>query len=354
MTSDLSPDVTDLIRVKVLGRHAGRVLRRQLPDHSSVWGRCSFSFDPDSENYDWLVVYDDLPPNSNERRSKRTEHLRCAPENTLLVTTEPESIKSYFTNYTRQFNYVLTSQPEWALPHPNRVYSQPALRWFYGIGSNGAISFDQLRNSPSQDKSSRVATVCSVKQQKHTLHDLRYNFTQELRKLLPELEVFGRGVREIDDKAGSIAPYKYHLAIENHIAPHHWTEKLSDPFLGEALPFYIGCPNASDYFPKDSYIPLDINDVNKSAEIIREAISSGAYEKRRDAILKAKNLVIMEYNLFSVLSRFIESSSAGSVIEKDLEIRSRRLCIDETLTSRLKHAYEKLRLRSKNRKSLRS
>ena len=51
-----------------------------------------------------------------------------------------------------------------------------------------------------------------------------------------------------------------HIAVENHIAPHHWTEKLSDSFLGYCLPFYIGCPNAADYFPEQSFIGLDIED----------------------------------------------------------------------------------------------
>ncbi|MEZ6050382.1 MAG: hypothetical protein R3C02_03185 [Planctomycetaceae bacterium] len=46
----------------------------------------------------------------------------------------------------------------------------------------------------------------------------------------------------------NVSDYRYHVAVENHIAEHHWTEKLADAFLGATLPFYFGCPNASDYF----------------------------------------------------------------------------------------------------------
>ena len=48
----------------------------------------------------------------------------------------------------------------------------------------------------------------------------------------PEADWYGRGMCAIDEKANALFPYQYHLCIENHLAKHHWTEKLADAFLG--------------------------------------------------------------------------------------------------------------------------
>ena len=85
--------------------------------------------------------------------------------------------------------------------------------------------------------------------------------------------------------------FRYHIAIENHIAPHHWTEKLADVFLGHSLPFYHGCPNAADYFPADSFIPIDIHQPERVLEIIRQAIDRGEYERRLPAIVESRRRV---------------------------------------------------------------
>jgi hypothetical protein len=81
---------------------------------------------------------------------------------------------------------------------------------------------------------------------------------------------------------------------------------LADPFLGFALPFYAGCPNASEYFPAGSFVPIDPRDFEGALAIIRSVIENDEYEKRLPAILEARQLILEEYNLFAVLSREIE------------------------------------------------
>jgi hypothetical protein len=120
------------------------------------------------------------------------------------------------------------------------------------------------------------------------------------------LDRFGHGFNQIPDKADALDPYKYHIAIENHICSHWWTEKLSDSFLGMTLPFYHGAPNAAEYFPADSFIPIDICDFEGSLKTIKEAIASGAYEKRLDAIKEARQRVLKDYSTFAVVSKIIE------------------------------------------------
>ena len=125
-----------------------------------------------------------------------------------------------------------------------------------------------------------LSTIFSPKRQWHTLHAQRFKFTDVLRRLMPEMDLFGRGSRPLGDKAEALAPYKYHLAIENHVSEHHITEKLTDAFLGRCLPFYIGAPNAADYFPAESFIALDIADPEGAARIIRKAIATDQWGRR--------------------------------------------------------------------------
>lgn len=292
---------------------------RQFRGGDPVWGDCRFIFDVDADSYDWLVVYNDLPASHAE------EILACPPRHSILVTTEPPSIKSYGGAFTKQFGFILTSQPKWALPHGGRIFSQPALHWFYGHGSR-MLTYDQMVATPPLEKSRLIATVCSSKKQKHTLHNRRYRFTQEIKRLIPELDIYGHGVRKIDDKAESLDQYKYHIAIENYLGEHHWTEKLADAFLGVTLPFYYGCSNAEEYFPRESFIRININDVAGSYETIRRAIDAGEYEKRLPYILEARRRVMEEYNLFAVISRLIgERTDDGAVAVAGTRLLSRHM-----------------------------
>lgn len=312
------------VRVKFIGNYSAEAWKRQFPKKEFVWGQCEYIFDVDETEYDWLVVYNDLPA------ERLVEPLSCNLSKTLLVTMEPSSIKVYGRSFTAQFGNILTSQPDWALPHPGRIYSQSGLQWFYGVGKNHLVTYDEMMASPPLHKTKILSTVCSTKQQRHTLHHKRYRFTQALKERLPYLDIYGHGVKQMDDKAEALEHYKYHIAIENYVGPHHWTEKLSDVFLGAALPFYYGCTNLNAYFPEGSYIPIDINDVDGSANIIQQAIDDNQYEKRLPQILEARKRILEEYNLFAVLARVIESRNAlGATLPAGGEISSRRILRSE-------------------------
>ena len=246
-----------------------------FPKQTPEWGSCRFVFG-NEQNYDWLVVYDDFVEKID---------LNCRSQNTLLVTLEPSSIKTYESAYI-----------------PGKIHSQPALFWYYGT----TRSYDQIAQKLPQEKTLSISTVTSSKHQRHTLHKKRNFFIEELHKKLPQLDRFGRGIREIKDKADALDHYKYHIAVENHRCDHWWTEKLSDAFLGLTLPFYYGAPNASEYFPSESFIEIDINDPVKSSQIISIAMKNNEYEKRLKHINKSRQFVLDKYNFYATISKIIE------------------------------------------------
>lgn len=300
-----------MTRVKFLSRLDADEWTRYFPEGSRCWGACEFVFERDARDYDWLVVYDELPAARGQTQKQAVEALACAPGNTLLVTTEPASIKCYGWHYARQFGHVLTTQPSWALPHPQRHFQQAANHWFYGNNPPQRMTHARLLAGPGP-KSRQASMVGSTKAQRHTQHYRRFAFMQRLQQLMPELDVYGRGFIPLPDKADALDDYRYHLCVENHLAPHHWTEKLSDAFLGRCLPFYAGAPNAADYFPEGSFVPIDMADPEGAVALLRRAIAECWYEQRLPLIEEARRRVLEEHHLFAVVARIVAEAGGGA------------------------------------------
>jgi hypothetical protein len=335
------------IHVKLLSPIPDKYFLHQLPHGNPEWGACRFSFDPDDRHYDWLVVYEDLRTANKDGKRGLHESLACPRQHTLLVTSEPSSIKHYGNAYTRQFGCVLTSQEEWALPHPDRIFSQAGLIWIYGVGARAVASFEQMAAHLPSDKCKTISMVFSPKRMRHTLHHRRFAFMQRVVQAMPELDVYGQGAIPLDDKACALDSYRYHIAIENYIGPHHWTEKLADAFLGLTLPFYAGCPNAAEYFPAESFIPIDMNDPQAAVRRMREAISGNEYEKRLPAVIEARRRILFEHNLFAVLSREIEKRhQAAAPANGNDVIYSRHALRKQSLIAGVRDVYGKTRARA--------
>lgn len=311
--------MSQYIRIKLTerGSQPGKDLAfiKQSPSNNAIFGNCLFIFDPLDKNYDWLVVLDDIA----RVIPHKTEVLKCPKEHTILVTTEPSSISYYGRAFAKQFHYLITNHDEKTLPHPNALRSQTGNVWFYGKDYNDIVHVTE----PTKTK--KISTVCSNKQQGHTMHRLRYAFTEMMEKEIQQLERFGRGFKWIDTKAEALDDYEFHVAIENHIANHVWTEKLADAFLGFTVPIYCGCPNVYDYFPKESLIQIDINDMPKAIQIIKEILrNEGEYARRLDAVKEARRRVIEEYNLLAMISKIVENAKETSFTQNQ-KIYSRRI-----------------------------
>ena len=284
-----------------------QLLSRQLSRVRPPSARVSFEFDPAATRYDWLAVYDNLPGKAGYDAVRNSEVLSCPQWNTILLTSEPTSIKIYGRAFCRQFGAVFSSQESWAIRSPGHILEQSGLRWYYGLGRDRVLTVDDMVASPPLAKTRDVSIVCSTKAQGHTLHSRRLAFSLELVRLMPEIDHFGHGVRAMDDKAEALDAYRYHVAIENHLAPHHWTEKLSDAFLGCTLPFYCGAPNAAAYFPPESFIAIDLSSPAKAADRIRVAIRDDEYTQRLPFIMEARRRVIEDYNMVALIARHVEA-----------------------------------------------
>lgn len=282
-----------MIRIKVTSRgsHGSK--------HTVERDGCVFIFDNECRDYDWMLVYDELPKKSGSITNE-TEPLSCPQEHTILVTQEPPSIKIYPKCYTSQFQYVLTTLTPKQLPHPRHEYGEGCLLWYAGIPMEEAFS------QPDYPKSKCISTICSAKQQTHTLHKKRYNLIKYLSGRIPEMEWYGRGVRELKKKYEAQNDYRYTIAIENYVAPYHWTDKISDPLLSLCLAFYVGDPRLEEIFPAESFIRIPLDDYEEAYRIIRNAIDNNEYEKRLPAIREARRILVEKHNIYNRVAELIK------------------------------------------------
>ncbi len=294
-----------MIRVKLSTNFPDWPLIRQTPGCAGVWGECRFFINEDVDECDFWVVYDDVV---------RPETTRCPLGNTLLITGEPPSVKTYSRRFLAQFGTVLTSHRDFV--HPSIVNRQQALPWMVGcryVRETGqwdksyTKDYDELAALPAVPKTKLLSVLSSSK----TItpgHERRLAFVEALKQQFGgEIDVFGRGIRDVEDKWDAIAPYKYHVVIENGQFSDYWTEKLSDALFAGAHPLYAGCPNIGEYFPQDVLTPLDLADFEASLAAIAAAMNVSRYEATMQVRQDARALLLNEYNLFPTLEQIVSA-----------------------------------------------
>jgi hypothetical protein len=274
-------------------------LIRQTPHSSGQWDNCRFVINEGLKECDFWVVYGSI---------KKIETTLCPPENTILITTEPPSVQQYHPRFLKQFATVITCHPN--LVHPNVVHTQQGLPWHIGkvqktpkeLEFSRRYEYDELQKFKSFAKTKEISVIAS-NMQITAGHRQRLQFVKQLSSYFGEkLDVFGRGIREVGDKWDAIAAYKYHVVIENSSFPDYWTEKLADTYLAGAYPIYYGCPNLDQYFSKAAFTYIDIHDVEKSIAVIEQCIKEDRYEKVKPEIMKARDLILDQYNLFPLIA----------------------------------------------------
>jgi len=104
-----------------------------------------------------------------------------------------------------------------------------------------------------------------------------------------------------EDPSLILGKYKYYFMCENNQQLDYATEKIWEPIICESLCFYWGCPNLSDYIDSRAYVELDLNDMEKSKEIVKRAIEEDWWSQRIKYIRKERNKIINKFGFFPVL-----------------------------------------------------
>ena len=223
----------------------------------------------------------------------------------MLVTGEPPSLRTYRPRYTSQFAAVRTSHPQ--LLHSNKVVDHEGQPWYYGIGASQAhgpvVDYDFLQRLERPAKPRLISVIASNKITTDD-HRQRLRFVERLKEAFPgQLDVFGRGIRDVSDKADAIYPYRYHIVLENDHSGYYVSEKLTDSYLGWAFPFYSGSLRADELLPKGSFERIDMYDADRSIAVIRAAIDADIANHRHTVFAEGRERVLDTLNLFAILNR---------------------------------------------------
>ena len=304
---------------------------RQFPGQRPIWGDCEFCINDTERVADYCVVYDDVA---------EEQLVECKPGGRILVTAEPPEVRQYDRDFLAQFDCVVAVDRN--IQHPNPIFSQQALSWMVGWRffqtEQGAIKdYDFFRSYDFSTKPNLIAMVASKKTITQG-HARRYRFAQALKDYFGDrMDLFGLGIREIDDKWDALATYRYTLSIENSVIPDYWTEKVTDPFLTLTFPFYYGCPNLQQYFPAAAFERIDIENIQQSIDTIESAVENNLYQTRIDDLRRARDLAMNEFNVFPMLVRLVETlekkSSGGEFVTTKIRPHAR---FQNTIWKRIK------------------
>ena len=291
-------------------------LARQTLKGDCNWNGVQFTFDA-VEECDFLLVLNEL---------REDIDVRCPPENVWAVFQEPfvPGYLPWMREGHQQFARVYTHHPS----SSDRKYraSPPLVPWHVNK------SFDELVTLSPPTKNEGISWVTSNLQ---TLpgHKKRFEFYRYLSSLgWTDLEVFGRGIRPVKDKWDIFERCKYSIAVENHCGFHYWTEKVADCWLTYTLPFYSGCLNLEDYFPKESFIRIDLGDFGNAARTIRRAVDSCEYEKRLPFIHEAREKLLKKNQFFPFFSHEVRQCHHSSALSQKIHLRAYR----QSLFSRMR------------------
>lgn len=328
-------------KIKVTFPYPEWNLSRQTPQSTLRWGNYQFILNDDSiQECDYWFVFDHL--------LKSTETAICPKEHIILLTGEPSSVTRYNREFIDQFSVVVTCQRE--LKHRNKLYSIQGHPWFVGAHyANGHYhrfgkGYDELIATTSVSKSKKISIITSDKVFTDG-HKRRFDFVMGLKESFGDaMDLYGRGVRNFEDKWDVLADYQYSIAIENIPCPDWITEKLYDCYLSHAFPIYAGAPNASDYFNPQSFTAIDVNDLDSSKKVIDQILNDPThYHRVLPFVIEAKNSYLNRWQTFPLLAHIADQLFVGEVSKKLNMIHSApsaHRSVFEKILQKITYAYK--------------
>lgn len=267
-------------------------LMRQTPGEKGIWDEIQFTLDP-VEECDFLIMLNN--------RMRTDIHVKCPQKNVWAIMQEPyeKGFTDWMIEKHDSFAKVFTHH---TIPNNDKyIVSHPAIPWHVNK------TFDELVSIHIPKKTKKLSWIVGDAMDLPG-HIKRWSFLKFIQKddsLI--IDLYGKAINFIEDKWDGLAPYRYSIAIENNSGSDCWTEKIADCFLAWSVPIYYGCTNIGNYFPKESFIEIDIDQPMLSLKKINRVLSEDDWEKRIPALEEARKLVLYRYQLFPHLSKIIHS-----------------------------------------------
>jgi len=273
------------------------------------------------DNPDFWFVIENLESNS--------ESCNVNPKNVIFLTAETIFHDDYWlkpskNEFLNQFSKIFSNYDT----NHNEIKTSPFLPWMINSNHGDSIYGDHERNynffkNLDTIKKTKIISIIASNKTFTKEQKLRYDFANYISEYFgKELDWYGNGVNPINEKWHGIAPYKYHIVLENKFSNNIISEKLYDSFLGLSYPIYAGAKNVSDYFHDESLKTINLNNFEESKKIIENIIEQDVYEKNYSKLLDSKTLVLEKYNLFKRIAH-IADENMTSAKKKRITLKSK-------------------------------
>ncbi len=280
-----------------------------LDQLNSDYSDSSISWSLDEAEPDFVLVINKIPfdtPND----------VTVAPENIICLALEPPENKEVFDrNGHKQFHKFLActrpvDRPKYEIHPPVfQIWSHRANEYF--------TNHNVLKTKEISVIASNITDIPG--------HRKRLSFLQTLRQLSHgAIEFFGRGTNPVQDKYDALLPYKYSVAIENSSIDNYFTEKITDCFVAETLPFYYGCTNIAEYFPQEALIWIDIEKQEQAWKTMQTAIANNEFEKRIDHIREAREIYLRQFHPASGFANIVKKYYDPTATKRKIKLKPYR------------------------------
>tara|TARA_B110000967_G_scaffold203765_1_gene245006 strand:- start:6919 stop:11559 length:4641 start_codon:yes stop_codon:yes gene_type:complete len=225
------------------------------------------------------------------------------PLKTLVFTLEPEALHNPYGTHT---------WGKWANPDPKEFLYVHTRDKLNAVQWRLNVPYEKLVNKQTK-YINKVASIVSSKKYFEG-HKKRIDFIKYIQDERI-LNVYGKenyhdfknykGALPDDEPYSILMPHKYYFMTENNQETNYATEKIWEPILCESLCFYWGCPNLTDYINPQAFVQLDLNDFEKSKQIIIQAIKEDWWSQRIDIIRKEKEKILNQLAFFPTIHNIL-------------------------------------------------
>ncbi len=273
-------------------------------------------FTNENTNIDFFVII-------NKPRSSNEFYI---PDRTIVLQMEPWC-------YNPDQNWGVKTWGIWAKPSETTFLNvRPHTDYLNTTFWQLKTTYTEFKNTFNINKTKLMSSICSSKyfDPGHVKRIDFLKFVESKNDDLVKIDIYNKdnqhkfrnyvGPHPPNDKDVGIMPYKYYFMPENNEERNFITEKIWEPLLCECLCFYWGCPNISDWIDQRAIILLDMNDFEKSFNIVKNAILNDEWSKRIDVIRREKQKILDYYNFFPTLERIIKQDFKFNYKPSDEEV----------------------------------
>ena len=178
-----------------------------------------------------------------------------------------------------EFKFIFTYDDRIMDRFSNAVFAPFSAYYWYGVSDPSNIRDDLYTY-----KTKNVSILASGKELCH-MHTVRKKLAVRCRQngLADTFGTFDGGayIDSIDD---TLKDYRFSIIIENDVSDYYFTEKVTNCFISQTVPIYLGARRIGDFFDQDGIIRISESDLDHIDELL-ESCTVEAYAEKIPAIM---------------------------------------------------------------------